>query len=123
MNIKPIKTEQDYEAALAEVARLFEAEPETADSDYVEILLTLIEAYEESHYAIPTPDPVEAILYYMESRGLTPAEMVPYIGSQTEVTEVLNRHQPLSLPMIQRLYAGLGIPAEALIQPYETVAV
>ncbi len=73
------------------------------------------------HYDIPAPDPIEAILYHMESRGLTRKDIEPYIGTRARVTEILNRNRPLSLQMIQRLYLGLGIPAEALIQPYKTV--
>jgi HTH-type transcriptional regulator/antitoxin HigA len=117
MEIKPIKTEADYEAALKEIERLFDAEPGTPESDRLEVLTTLVEAYEDEHYAIPAPDPVEAILYYMESRGLKRADLEPYIGSRARVSEILNRKRPLTLAMIQRLNQ-LGIPAEALIQPY-----
>jgi HTH-type transcriptional regulator/antitoxin HigA len=117
MEIKPIKTEVDYEAALKEIERLFDAEPGTPESDRLEVLTTLVEAYEDEHYAIPAPDPVEAILYYMESRGLKRADLEPYIGSRARVSEILNRKRPLTLAMIQRLNQ-LGIPAEALIQPY-----
>jgi HTH-type transcriptional regulator/antitoxin HigA len=77
----------------------------------------LVSAYEDVHYSIPAPDPVEAILYHMESRGLTRKELEPYLGSRARVAEILNRRRPLTLRMIQRLHAGLGIPAEALIQP------
>jgi HTH-type transcriptional regulator/antitoxin HigA len=118
MEIEPIKTETDYEAALKEIERLFDAKPGTPESDRLEILATLVEAYEDEHYAIPAPDPVEAILYYMESRGLTRADLEPYIGSRARVSEILNRKRPLTLAMIQRLNQ-LGIPAEALIQPYK----
>ena len=117
MEIKPIKTEADYEAALKEIERLFDVEPGTPESDRLEVLTTLVEAYEDEHYAIPAPDPVEAILYYMESRGLKRADLEPYIGSRARVSEILNRKRPLTLAMIQRLNQ-LGIPAEALIQPY-----
>ena len=118
MEIEPIKTETDYETALKEIERLFDAKPGTPESDRLEILATLVEAYEDEHYAIPAPDPVEAILYYMESRGLTRADLEPYIGSRARVSEILNRKRPLTLAMIQRLNQ-LGIPAEALIQPYK----
>jgi HTH-type transcriptional regulator/antitoxin HigA len=118
MNIKPIKKETDYEAALKEIESLFDAEPGTPEGDRLEILTTLVEAYEDEHYDIPAPDPVEAILYYMESRGLTRADLEPYIGSRARVSEILNRKRPLTLAMIQRLNQ-LGIPAEALIQPYK----
>lgn len=118
MDIKPIKTEADYEAALKEVKSLFDAEPGTPEGDRLEILSTLVEAYEDEHYDIPAPDPVEAILYYMESRGLTRADLEPYIGSRARVSEILNRKRPLTLAMIQRLNQ-LGIPAEVLIKPYK----
>jgi HTH-type transcriptional regulator/antitoxin HigA len=118
MDIKPIKTEADYEAALKEIEGLFDAEPGTPEGDRLKILATLVEAYEDEHYDIPAPDPIEAILYYMESRGLTRADLEPYIGSRARVSEILNRKRPLTLAMIQRLNQ-LGIPAEALIQPYK----
>jgi HTH-type transcriptional regulator/antitoxin HigA len=118
MDIKPIKTETDYDSALKEIADLFDAEPGTPEGDRLEILATLVEAYEDEHYDIPAPDPIEAILYYMESRGLTRADLEPYIGSRARVSEILNRKRPLTLAMIQRLNQ-LGIPAEALIQPYK----
>lgn len=119
MDIKPIKTEVDYEAALAEIEQLFEAEPGTPAGDRLEVLTTLVEAYEEEHYQIPLPDPIEAIVYYMESRGLSRRDLEPYLGSRARVSEILNRKRPLSLPMIRRLHEGLGIPAEVLIRPYE----
>jgi len=121
MDIKPIKTEADYEAALKEIESLFDTEPGTPEGDQLEVLATLVEAYEDEHYDIPAPDPVEAILYYMESRGLTRADLEPYIGSRARVSEILNRKRPLTLAMIQRLNR-LGIPAETLIQPYEVAA-
>jgi len=119
MDIKLIKTEADYQAALEEIERLFDAEPDTPESDRLEILTTLVEAYEEKHYPIPLPDPIEAIEYYMESRGLSRRDLEPYIGNRGRVSEILNRKRPLSIEMIRRLYAGLGISAEVLIQPYE----
>jgi len=121
MDIKPIKTDTDYEAALKEIEGLFDAKPGTPEGDRLEILATLVEAYEDEHYDIPAPDPVEAILYYMESRGLTRADLEPYIGSRARVSEILNRKRPLTLAMIQRLNQ-LGIPAETLIQPYKVAA-
>lgn len=118
MEIKPIKSELDYEAALKEIERLFESEPGTPEGDRLEVLVTLVEAYEETHYPILAPDPIEAITYFMESRGLERNDLEPYIGSRARVSEILNRKRPLTLAMIQRLNAGLGIPAEALIQSY-----
>ncbi len=116
MEIKPIRTLADYEAALAEVERLWGAEPGTPEGDRFEVLFTLVEAYEEQHYPILPPDPVEAIKYYMESRGLDRRDLEPYIGPSGRVSEVLSHKRPLTLAMIRRLHAGLGIPAEVLIQ-------
>ena len=119
IEIKPIRTEADYEAALAEIEQIFEAVPGTPEGDRLEILTALVEAYEEKQYPIPLPDPIEAILYYLESRGLSRRDLEPYLGSRARVSEVLNRKRPLSLEMIRRLHSGLRIPAEVLIQPYE----
>jgi HTH-type transcriptional regulator/antitoxin HigA len=120
MNIKPIKTEADYEYALKEIEKLYGAEPGTSAGDRLDVLTTLVEVYEDEHYAIPAPDPIEAINYFMESRGLTRADLEPYIGSRARVSEVLNRKRPLTLSMIQRLNKELGIPAEILVKPYKT---
>lgn len=121
MDIKPIKTDANYETVLKEIEELFDAEPGTPEGDRLDILSTLVEAYEDEHYDIPAPDPVEAILYFMESRGLTRADLEPYIGSRARVSEILNRKRPLTLAMIQRLNR-LGISAETLIQPYKIAA-
>ena len=118
MNIKPVKTSTDYEAALKEIERLFEAQPGTPQGDRLEVLTTLVEAYEDKHYAIPAPDPIEAIQYFMESRDLSRRDLEPYLGSRARVSEILNRKRPLSLEMIRELNQGLGIPAEVLIKPY-----
>jgi HTH-type transcriptional regulator/antitoxin HigA len=115
MDIRPVKSEADYEAALSEIEALFDAEPNTPEGDRLEVLVTLVEAYEDQHYDIPAPDPVEAVNYFMESRGLTRTDLEPYIGSRARVSEVLNRKRPLSLRMIQRLHRELGISAEALL--------
>ena len=122
IEVKPIKTEKDYEEALAEIEELLEVEPGTPEADRLEILTTLVEAYENKHYAIPLPDPVEAILYYLESRGLSRKDLELYLGSRARVSEVLNRKRPLSIEMIRRLHQGLGIPAEVLIQPSKKVS-
>jgi HTH-type transcriptional regulator/antitoxin HigA len=119
MDIRLIKTEADYQAALEEIERLFDAAPDTPEGDRLEVLTTLVEAYEDKHYSIPLPDPIEAIKYYMESRGLSRRDLEPYIGRRGRVSEILNRKRPLSIEMIRRLHAGLGISAEVLIQPYE----
>ena len=120
MNIRPIKTEEDYEEALAQIDALFDAVPETPEGDQLEILVTLVEAYEDEHYAIPAPDPIEALHYYMESRDLTRKDLEPYIGTRARVSEVLNRQRPLTLNMIRKLNEGLGISAEVLIKAYPT---
>lgn len=118
MDIRPIKTNADYQATLAEIERLFDAAPGTPEGDRLEVLTTLVEAYEERYYPIPEPDPVEAIRYYMESRGLSSRDIAPYIGQRVQVGDILERKRPLSLPMIRRLHTGLGIPADVLIRPY-----
>jgi HTH-type transcriptional regulator / antitoxin HigA len=120
MKIKPIKTEADYEAALKEVEHLFNIKPGTPGADRLEILTTLIESYEEKHCSIPLPDPIETILYYMESRGLSRHDLEPLIGSRARVSEVINRKRPLTMEMIRSLNKNLGISAEVLIQPYRT---
>jgi len=117
MNIKPLKTEADYEVTLQDIERLFDAEPNTPKGDLLDVLTTLAEAYEAQHHDIPFPDPIEAILYHLESRGLSRQDLEPFIGTRARVSEVLNRKRPLTLNMIRRLHDGLGIPAEVLIQP------
>jgi HTH-type transcriptional regulator / antitoxin HigA len=94
MEIRPIKTEADYEAALAEIEVLFEAEPDTPAGYRLEVLTTLVEIYEDENYSIPSPDPIEAIRYHMESRGLVRRDLEPYIGSRARVSEILNRGRP-----------------------------
>ena len=118
MNIRPIKTEADYQSALKEIEKLFGVEPGSSEGDRLDVLLILVEAYEDEHYAIPAPDPIEAINYFMESRGMTRADLEPFIGSRARVSEILNRKRPLTLSMIQRLHSKLGIPAEVLVKPY-----
>ncbi len=120
MDILPIRTENDYKEALEEAEHLFNASPNSPGGDRLEVLTTLIEAFEEKHYPIPLPDPVEAILYYIETRGLSIRDLEPFIGSRARVSEVLNRKRPLTLGMIRKLHSGLGIPAEVLIQPYSS---
>ena len=119
MEIRPIKNEADYQDALKEIENLMEAQPGTPDSDRLEVLVTLVEAYENRHYPIAVPDdPVEVILYYMESRGWTRKDLEACLGSRSRVSEVLNRKRPLSIEMIRRLHSKLGIPADLLIAPY-----
>ncbi len=115
MDIRPINTDADLEAALAEIEILLEAELESAEGDRLLVLTALVKAYEERHYAIPAPDPVAAILYHLESRGLSRESLTPYLGSSSQVAEVLERRQPLTLEMIRQLHTGLGISADVLI--------
>jgi len=121
MHIHRIKTEADYQAALLDIEALFAAEPNTPAGDRLEVLATLVVSYEARHYPVSFPDPVEAILYYLDSRGLTRRDLEPYIGSRARVAEILNRKRALTLEMIRKLHAGLGIPVELLIQPYGTI--
>ncbi|MBX3045510.1 MAG: hypothetical protein KF701_03785 [Anaerolineales bacterium] len=116
MDVKPIKTKQDYKQALAELDRLFDAKPGTSQGDYVEVLATLIEKYEEEHYPIDAPDPVEALEYFMESRGLSRGDLEKYIGGSGRVSDILNRKRGLSLNMIRKLHFELGMPAETLLR-------
>lgn len=115
MEIKPIKSERDYRNALKEVDSLMDARPNTPEGDRLDVLVTLVEAWEEKHWPIDLPDPVEAIVFAMEHRGLSRRDLEPFIGSRARVAEVLNHKRPLTLPMIRRLHHGLGIPAEVLI--------
>ncbi len=119
MEIRPIRSEADYQAALREVSAYFDNEPapDTPEGERFEILLTLVEAYEARRYAIDLPDPVEAIKFRMDQAGLTPKDLVPLIGRLNRVYEILNRKRPLTLNMIWKLHEALGIPAECLIQP------
>jgi HTH-type transcriptional regulator/antitoxin HigA len=119
MNIKPIKTKADYRAALKAIESLMMAKPNTPDGERLDVLVTLVEAYERKHYPLDLPDPVEAIKFAMEQRGLGVKDLVPLIGPANRVYEVLNRKRALSLRMIWRLHKQLGIPAESLIRPPE----
>jgi HTH-type transcriptional regulator/antitoxin HigA len=118
MNLKPIKNEEDYEAALQEIERLWDVAPGTPESDVLEILVTLVEAYEKEHYDLPPPDPIAALEYFMESRGWTRKDLEPYIGGRGRVSEILSRKRPLTLAMIRKLEQATGIPASILVQPY-----
>ncbi|HNJ82555.1 MAG TPA: transcriptional regulator [Piscinibacter sp.] len=117
MNIRPIHTEADYEAALGDIAVLMESDPApgTPKGDRLDILATLVQAYESRHFPIDAPDPVEAIKFRMEQSGLTVKDLEPIIGRPNRVYEVLSRKRPLTLAMIRRLHRSLGIPAEVLI--------
>ena len=120
MEIKPIKTERDYRATLKEIEKLMNARSGTPEGDRLDVLVTLVEAFEAGHYPLDLPDPVEAIKYVMEQKGLTVKDLEPMIGRSNRVYEILNHKRPLTLKMIWRLHKGLGIPAESLIrQPEE----
>lgn len=119
MELKPIKTDADFRTALADIEALWDAEPDTPDGDRLDLLMTLVEAYERRHHPMPPADPIAAIEFMMEQRGLTRADLEPIIGSSGRVSEVLNRRRALSLSMIRRLSDELRIPAEILIQPYD----
>ena len=114
--LKPIRTKADHKRALAEVERLWGAKSSTPEGDRLDILATLIDAYEDEHYPMDPPDPVEAIKFRMEQQGLTRKDLETMIGTRTRVAEVLNRKRNLSISMIRRLHEGLGISADVLIR-------
>lgn len=114
--IRPIKTERDHRRVLAEIGRLMDARKNTPDGDRLEVLSTLAEAWEDEHHPIDAPDPIEAIRFAMERRGLSARDLQPLIGGSSRVAEVLNHRRHLTLPMIRRLHAALGIPADVLIR-------
>lgn len=122
MEVKPIRTADDYRAALQEIETLMNAASGSAEADRLDVLATLVKAYEDIHYPIPKPSPIAALEYYLESRGLTRKALEPFIGSAHRVSEIMNRRRRLTLAMIRRLEAGTGIPASVLIQPYPLVA-
>lgn len=116
-DLKPIRTEADYEAALAEVERLWGAKGGTPKGDRLDVLATLIEAHETKHYPIDPPDPIDAIRFRMEQQGLTRKDLEPMIGTRNRIAEVFNRKRGLSIEMIRNLHDKLGISAEVLIRP------
>ena len=116
MNIKILKNEAEYEAALVRMDALMDAATGSSEEEELELLAVLVEKYEQEHYPIEHPDPVEAIMFRMEQEGLEPKDMIKYLGSQSKVSEVLNYKRSLSLAMIRELNQGLGIPAEVLLQ-------
>lgn len=119
MDIRPIRTEADHAAALREIEALMAAAPGTADGDRLDVLVTLVQAYEAAHHAIDPPDPVTAIRIAMEDKGLTRADLEPAIGPSGRVSEILNRRRPLTLKMIRALSPLLGIPIATLARPYD----
>jgi HTH-type transcriptional regulator / antitoxin HigA len=116
MDISPIKNQRDYRKVLKEIEGLMMAKRNTPEGDRLDVLVTLVEAWERKHYPMDLPDPVEAIKYHMDQNGLQPRDLIPFIGSRNRVHEVLNRRRSLTLKMIWRLHEGLGIPAESLIK-------
>ena len=120
MDIKPIRTDADYRAALKEVEGLMMAEPDTPEGEKLDVLVTLVEAYERKHYPLDLPDPVEAIKFEMEQKGLSVKDLEPMIGKSNRVYEILNHKRSLTLNMIWKLNQQLGIPAESLIKPPRT---
>ncbi|AVO61210.1 MULTISPECIES: helix-turn-helix domain-containing protein [Pseudomonas] len=123
MQIRPIHTDQDYRAALKQVSVLFDNEPEpgTAQGDYFDVMITLIEAYEAKQFPVDLPNPIDAIKFRMEQSGLSAADLAPAIGRTNRVYEVLNGKRALTLPMIWKLHQLFGIPAESLIKPVKSV--
>jgi HTH-type transcriptional regulator / antitoxin HigA len=117
MQVKPIKTEADHQAALREIEHLWGAEEGTPEGDRLDVLATLVEAYEEAHFPVDVPDPIEAIKFRLEQQGEDKKALVGVIGNRTRVYEVLRRDRTLSLAMIRRLHAQFRIPAEVLIRP------
>ena len=116
MDIAPIKSQRDYRRALKDIEGLMGAKANSPDGDRLDVLVTLVEAWERKHYPLDLPDPVEAIKFHMDQNGLEPRDLIPFIGNRNRVHEILNRKRPLTLKMIWRLHKGLGIPAESLIK-------
>jgi HTH-type transcriptional regulator/antitoxin HigA len=120
MDVRPIRTEADYQQSLAEIATLMDAKLDTPAGDCLDMLATLVEAYEAAHFSVETPDPISAIVFMMEQKGLSRRDLEPAVGSRARVAEVLNRRRALTLPMIRALSRLLDIPADVLIQAYDT---
>jgi HTH-type transcriptional regulator/antitoxin HigA len=119
VEVNPIRTEQDHDAALAEIEGLMAAAPGTPEGDRLDVLVTLVQAYEAEHHAIEAPDPISLLQFVMEQRGLDRAALQPMIGDRGRVSEVMARRRPLTLAMIRRLQQTLGLPAEILVRPYQ----
>ena len=122
MELKPIRNKKEYQVALKEIEALWNAKDGSAESDRLEVLALLVERYEQEHFPIPDPDPIDFIHYVLESRGLVRKDLEPFIGSRARVAEVLNRVRPLSLEMIRSLAEGLNIPDDVLLQRYKLAA-
>jgi len=119
MQIRPIRTVEDNQAALARIEELWDAEPNTPEGDELEVLATLVSAFEEEHYPIEAPDPIEAIKFRMEQQGLKDKDLVPFLGQRSRVTEVMSRKRGLSITMIRKLHTGLRIPVDCLVKEYQ----
>ncbi|MCU0869493.1 MAG: transcriptional regulator [Burkholderiales bacterium] len=119
MDIKPVRAANDDRAALREIDGLMDAKPRTPEADRLDVLVTLVEAWERRHFPMDVPDAIEAIRFRMEQQNVTPKDREPFIGRSNRVYEVLSRKRSLTLPMIRRLHAGLGIPAESLLRQVE----
>ncbi len=122
MNIKPIKNEQDYQETLETIDSLMNAKPDTKEMDKLEVLTTLIESYEEQHYKIEAPNPIEAIKFRMEQEGLKQKDLVAIVGSKSRVSEILNKKRKLTIEMIRNLHNQLHIPIESLFLDYKTTS-
>jgi len=121
MNIRPIRTDADYHAALSRIDDLWGAETGTADGDELDVLITLVEVYEGKHHTVPPADPIEAIIFMMQQKGMKAGDLAPFIGSKARVSEVLNRKRPLTLAMVRALSKGLGIPIDTLAREYQNL--
>ncbi|MCC7048585.1 MAG: transcriptional regulator [Alphaproteobacteria bacterium] len=117
MRLRPLRNESDYDAALAAVERLWNAPKGSPAADRLDLLVTLIEAYEARHWAIDPPDPIDAIAFAMDRKGISRKDLEPFIGSRARVADILNRRRRLTMDMARRLHRGLGIPAEVLLRP------
>ena len=115
MEIKPIKTEKDYNGAIQRIEQLWGAKKNSPDGDEFDLLCTIVEAYEIKHFPILPPDPIDAIVFRMEQMNMTKSDMAKYLGSQSRVSEILTRKRQLTLKMVKSLYKGLKIPAEILL--------
>ena len=118
MDLKPIRTEAEHAEALADIERLWDAPEGSQEADHLEVLVMLVEAYERAYFPVEAPDPISYLEYIMDARGLTRKDIEAYIGPRGRVADIMNRTRPLFVAMIRRLCAGLGLPADVLIQPY-----
>ncbi len=120
MDIRPIRSDTDHTAALERIDQLWGAAPDTAEGAELEVLITLVDAFETAHHSIPESDPISVVEFMMEQRGLTRRDLEPMIGTRARVAEVLNRKRPLTLAMIRRLSTGLSVSADILVRDYPT---